>query len=400
MTCVRCLLALLVCTMALAAIPIASQDSAAQEQSMSYTETADYVLIETGEMNIAVSKNFPAVIVAPADPEDQLGYGLVISSALGYNATPEGMLVLEDVPYHASFEHATWALSDVLPESNDELGETITVELTSSVSMNKKNPGSPGNIIIDDWADVTVRFHVTSEDYSARYEGVSESPDYSVNGTTELKFDITMDINEAIDAQNLSLDMGLMKTDGYIFSPTSMPEQYVLHGYQGDGIIECDPLLNETDGDIQLLHKFLPRDDFKQLFTFVEEGTAESYFGWAKQAELSYDDLEDELIDLATYYRTDGDSLRLYLSTPMDVTTISVLHDPSMGLFGGDGGYVDLPDDGLTVGSSSEAVAIGVVIGAMAIGAVGAYAVARRKEAEDPGETLSLEKNRYYRKKL
>jgi hypothetical protein len=367
---------------------------------MSYTETADYVLIETGEMNIAVSKNFPAVIVAPADLADQLGYGLVISSALGYNATPEGMLVLEDVPYHASFEHATWALSDVLSESNEELGETITVELTSSVSMNKKNPGSPGNIIIDDWADVTVRFRVTSEDYSARYEDVDQSPDYQVNGTTELKFDIIMDINEAIDAQNLSLDMGLMKTDGYIFSPTSMPEQYILQGYQGDGITECDPSVNETDGDIQLVHRFLPRADFKQIFTFVEDGAAESYFGWAKLAALSYDDLEDELIDLATYYRTDGDSLRLYLSTPIDVTTASVLHDPSMGLFsGGDGGYVRLPDDGTIVGSSGESVVIGAVMGAIAIGAVGAYAVVRRNGAEDPGETVSLEKNRYYRKK-
>jgi len=396
---IRRLLTLLVCTLMLAWVPVVCEGTAAQDQSISYSETADYVLIETEEMMVAISKDFPAVIVAPVDQAGQLGYGLVISSALGYNATPEGLLVLEDVPYHASFEHATWALSDVLHESNDDMGETVSLELTSSVNMNKKNPGAPGNMVIEDWADITVRFHVTSNNYSATYEGVDESPEYQVNGTTELKFDIIIDINEAIDAQNLSLDMGLMKTDGYIFSPTSMPEQYILQGYQDDGITECDPSVNETDGDVQLVHKFLPRDDFKQIFTFVDDGTAESYFGWAKAAALDYDEIENELIDLATYYRTDGDSLRLYLSTPIDVTTVSVLHDPSMGVFGGDPGYVRLPDDGTTVGSSSEAVAIGVVMGAVAVGAIGAYAVVRRNGAEDPGETVSLEKNRYYRKK-
>jgi hypothetical protein len=308
------------------------------------------------------------------------------------------MLVLEDAQYHASFEHATWALSNVVPESEDGIVKAITVELTSSINMNKKNPASSGNTVIEDWADVTVHFHVTSDNYSARYDGVDQSPEFHVNGSTELKFDIMMDINEAIDAKNLSLDIGLMKTDGYVFSPTSMPEQYVLQGYQGDGVTESDPSVNETVDDVPLLHEFIPRDDFKQLFAFVEGGTAQSYFGWARQAALGYVELEDELADLSTYYRTDGDSLRLYLSTPIASTTISVVHDPSIGLFGGSGGYLDLPDDGLTVGSSSSAVAIGAALGAVAIGAVSVYAVVRKKGEDDSAETVDLEKNRYYRK--
>jgi hypothetical protein len=193
--------------------------------------------------------------------------------------------------------------------------------------------------------------------------------------------------------------MGLMKKDGYVFSHTSMPEQYVLQGYQGDGVTESDPSVNETDGDVQLLHEFLPRDDFKQLFAFVEDGIPQSYFGWAKQAALGYVELEDELTDLATYYRTDGDSLKLYLSTQITEATVSIVHDPSIGLFGGSGGYVDLPDDGLTIGSSSGAVAIGAALGAVAIGAVGVYAVVRKKDEDDSAETVSLEKNRYYRKR-
>ncbi|UCE81081.1 MAG: hypothetical protein JSV94_01205 [Methanobacteriota archaeon] len=349
-------------------------------------------------MNIAISKDFPAVIVAPANQTDEKGYGLVISSALGYNATPEGELLLEDVPYHASFEHSTWT-SSIDSEYSEEKGETITVELASSVNMNKKNPSSPGNIIIDDWADVTVRFQVTNNNYSARYEDVDSSPDYHVNGTTELKFDIVTDINEAIDAEDLAIDIGLMMTEGYTFSPTSMPEPYVFHGYQEDEVTESNPMENETDGDVKLLHEFFPREELKQLFAFVQDDSAESYFAWAKLAELGYDELEDELTDISTFYRTDGDSLRIYLSTSVNHNTTSVLHDPSLGIFVTDVGYVDLPDDGMKIGLSGESVILGLVFGAIAVGAVGTYAIIRGRGEEDPGEIVSLEKNRYYRKK-
>ena len=385
--------------MTLSMLPVFAAGAPAQDEDISYEELLDMVLVNTADMDVAISKAFPAVIITPTDRTDNLGYGLVVSSALGYNATPEGMLLLEDVPYHASFEHATWTLSTLKKDSSDDDEQTVTVELTSTVNMNKRNPASPGNIVVDDWADVTVRFQVTSYDYSARYLNVETSPDYLVNGTSEIKMDIVLDLNDAIDAQNLAIDMGLMMTENYTFSPTSMPEQYVFQGYQEDGVTQSDPMENETDGDVKLLHEFHPRDEFKQLFTFVEDGTSGSYFGWAKMAEVYYLDLFPELIDVPTFYRTDGDSLRVYLTTPIDSTMTRVFHDPSLGLLMADHGHVNLPDAGLNVGFSAEAALLGVVIGAAVVGAAGAFVVTRRRGSEDPGDIVSLEKNRYYRKR-
>ena len=399
---------LLVSAALLAGFLAVPSPSLAQDEGISYAEMADMVLIETPDMSVAIYKTFPAAMLRVADQEDGPGYGFVLSAALGYNATEDGMLVLEDVPYHASFEHSTWSVSPVQEDADPEAGQTVTVELTSSVNINKrvaynssdKLPGEPGIEIIDDWADVTVRFIVSYSNYSSQYDGVNDSPDYQVNGSTELKFDIDIEVNEAIDASDLALDIGLMMMDNYTFSPTSMPEQYLFQGYQEDGVTDSYPSENETDGDVMLLHQFHHREGFKQLFTFVED-EAESFFGWARQAEVGWTDLADELVDVATLYRTDGESLRVYLSTPLNETTSSILHDPSLGLFmpGGNGGYVDIPDDEISIGASGEGVMIGLLTGFVIVGTIGAYAVVRRRSSEDPTDLVRLDKNRYYRKK-
>jgi hypothetical protein len=403
-------LALLVGISLLAGFWMLPGGALAQDQVITYAETADAVLIETGDMEIAISKAFPAAMIVPPDQDEPImGYGIVISSVFGYNATEDGMLVLEEVPYRASFEHATWSMSGVSHEADPEIGETVIVEMTASLNMNRRvasyggdrplDSGEPGIEIIDDWAQATVRFCVTSYNYSAHYEDVADPPSYDVNGSTELKFDISMDINKEIYAQDLAVDIGLMMMEGYTFAPTSMPEQYLFHGYQDDVVSESDPYENETDGDVQIVHEFTPRSEFKQLFTFVEDDREESYFGWASQAELGWTGEEDELVDIATLYRTDGESLRVYLSTPLDNTTVTVTHDPSLGLFGAGGGTVDVPDDILPVGSSGESVVIGAAIGVLVVGSVGAYIVARRTDTDDPSDLVNLEKNRYYRKK-
>jgi hypothetical protein len=407
---IRNLLALLVCVSFLAGFIAVPGEASAQDQVISYAETAEAVLIETGDMEIAISKTFPAALVINPDQEDSRGYGVVISAVFGYNATEDGMLVIEDVPYRASLEHATWSLSGVTHETNADAGEVVTVEMTASLDMNRRiasfendrfrDSGTPGIEIIEDWAQAKVSFIVTSDNYSARYADVEDSPDYDVNGSTELKFDISIDINEAIYAENLAIDIGLMMMEDYNFTPTSMPEQYIFHGYQDDAVTESDPYENETDGTVQIVHKFTPRDDFKQLFAFVEEGEKESFFGWAKQAEIGWTGDESELVDIATLYRTDGESLRVYISTPLNDTTMSVMHDPSLGLFPIGGGQAEIPGDIIPVGTSGESVVIGVAIGVVVVGIVGAYAVSRRTSGEDSADIISLEKNRYYRKKI
>jgi hypothetical protein len=409
---VSSLIVILVAATLVACLALPTSARAADaEVDVTYEELDDVVEMQAGNVTVIVSKTMPAAMINTVDRADEPAYGIVISAVLGYNATEDGMLVLEEVPYHASLEHATWSLAQPSGVSEDARGEVAEVTLQSSVSMNRRiafdggnpAPGDPGIEIIDDWATVKITFTLTSGEYESSYEPTLDAPDYHVNGTSELKFDISMDINEPIMATDLALDIGIMMMDNGTFEPTSMPQPYLFEGYQEDLVSESDPSVNETDENVQIVHPFKHRSDFKQLFTLLEGGDSEeaeemAFFGWARQAEFSYIDLEDELVDLATLYRTDGESLRVYLSTPINETVTYILHDPSIGVFQ-DVGYIDLPDQLVSIGASGFSIIVGVVIGLAAVGGTSAILVTRNRSTEqDPAEIVVLEKNRYYRK--
>jgi len=371
-----------------------------------YTDDGSTVTVGTKDVDIAINKLFPAVAIRPADSGAELGYGMTISSVIGYNETMDDGLILEEAHYHASFEHSTWEV-DTPVESNDPVrGDTLTVTMHSSVNINRRlifgggnpEPGSPGIEIIEDWATVTITFTIATGNYSSHYD-VSQAPDYLVNGSSELKFDVRIDINEPIDADHITLDIGLMKMNFGTFEPTAMPEAYLFHGYQSDGVSVSYPEVNETDGDLTILHKFNPRDRFKQIFSFVEEDRAPSYFSWARQALLTGEAEGAVLTDTTTYYRTDGTSLRVYVATPITNDMTSILHDPSLGMFDGDGGYLRLPDGSL-IGASAFATTMGVLIG-LAAGGATVFVVSRRLNPEDenPEDLVALEKNRYFKGK-
>ena len=389
-----------------------SAEASADEIVIVYEELDDVVEMQAGNVTVIVSKTMPAAMINTVERIDEPAYGFVLSAVLGYNATEDGMLILEEVPYHASLEHATWNLVEPSGVMEDDQGEEVAkVTLQSSVSMNRRvafdsgnpDPGTPGIEIIEDWALITVTFTLATEGYESSYEAIEDAPQYHVNGTDELKFDIDMAINEPIMATDLALDIGFMMMDNGTFEPTSMPQPYLFEGYQEDGVSESDPSVNETEGTTQIVHPFRHRSDFKQLFTLSQDGDSETaeemaFFGWARQTEVSWTDLEDELIEISTLYRTDGESLRVYISTPINETVTHILHDPSIGVFQ-KVGFVDIPDELASIGSSGVSILIGVVIGLAAVGGTSAIIVSRNRSSEqDPADIVVLEKNRYYRK--
>jgi hypothetical protein len=104
---------------------------------------------------------------------------------------------------------------------------------------------------------------------------------------------------------------------------------------------------------------------------------------------------------MATYYRTDGEALRMYISSPVTPDTALIMHDPSIGLFPSaseGGGYIDIPD-GSIFGSSVMSTVAGILIGLAVAGGTGIAIAVRRASADDQSDIVVLEKNRYYRGK-
>lgn len=398
-------LASLAISMSIALLLIGGSEGQLADSSsaISYEIQDQCVRVSTQNMSIALSKTFPAMAVKAPGAVDADAYGFVLSSILAYNDTEDIGLVLETVPYHASLEHSEWIL-ETPSVVEDEDTSTFHIEMSSSVTLNKRlaswdgNPtsGTPGIEKIENWATVTVEYEISTSAFSSSFEGSSDEEPYPVNGSTEMKFDLTLDINVPIDATRIALDIGLMKMEFGAFEATAMDEQYVLRGFQSDGVVVCDPEVNETIGDDLLLHTFNPRNQLKQMFEFVED-TEAAFFSWAAKTMSNTSEGERSLEDVTTYYRTDGEGLRLYLASGLSPEVARIEHDPSLGMFPVTQGYVDLPDD--LLGSSSISTAVGILLGLAAAGGVSAVVMLRRSRHKDDVEVVVLERNRYYKQK-
>lgn len=370
---------------------------------ITYDADDQSIRVSTHNMSVALSKTFPAMAAKAPDAEDADAYGFAFSSILVYNDTEDVGLVLETVPYHASLEHSEWTVEAPLVIEDDGIS-TLHFSMTSSVTLNKRlaawdgNPtsGTPGIEKIENWATVTINYEISTSSFCSAFEGVSAEEEYPVNGSTEMKFDLTLDVNVPVNATSIALDIGLMKMEFGTFEATAMDEQYVLRGFQDDGVVVCDPEVNETIGDDLLLHTFKPRNQLKQMFEFVEDsGTA--FFSWATKAMSNTSEGERSLDDVTTYYRTDGEGLKLYLASGFSPDVSGIQHDPSLGLFPSSQGYVDLPDN--LLGSSTISTALGVLLGLAAAGGLSAVIILRRSRPKDAVEVVVLEKNRYYKQK-
>ncbi|MGD9962725.1 MAG: hypothetical protein AB7S97_02335 [Thermoplasmata archaeon] len=374
---------------------------------ISYVSEDGYVVLLTDKMSVAVSTLFPAVAVMETDTSDGISYGFVFSSILGYNESSGNGLVLDDVPYHASMEHASWTAKSPVVVDDGDGTSTAYLSMNSSVSMNKRiayedgnpEPGNPGIVVIEDWATVTVDFIISSSNFSSTFDGAIDEGLYPVNGSTEMKFDITIDINTPIDADHLALDISLMMMDFGNFTPTAMDEQYVFEGFQNGEVSISDPDENETTADDEvIMHSFQHRNQLKQLFAFLEMNET-GFFSWASECMVHDLTVGETFEDLSTYYRTDGESLKVYISAPLTPETAQITHDPSLGLFPSTrGGVIELPD-GSIIGSSVMSTALGILIGAVVAGGAGVAFAVRRSASQDQSDTVVLEKNRYYKGK-
>jgi hypothetical protein len=381
--------------------------SASADGDITYIPGDEFITLLTDDMSIAVSKLFPAAALKETDASNDSAYGFVFSSIMGYNESSEDGLVLAEVPYHASMEHATWTPELPVITDEEDGSSTARVSMHSSVNMIKRvayvdgntQGGTPGVEVIEDWATVTVEFMISSANFSSTFDGAIDEGLYPVNGSTELKFDITIDINTPIDADHLALDIGIMMMEFGNFTPTAMDEQYVFEGFQSDEVSISDPDVNETIDDELIMHPFQHRNQFKQLFAFLETDET-SFFSWATDCMVHTVESGDTFEDLTTYYRTDGEALKVYISAPVTPETAQVTHDPSLGLFPSpsNGGTIELPDSGI-IGSSAMSMVAGIVIGLAVAGGVGVAVAVRRSSSEDQSDTVVLEKNRYYRGK-
>ncbi len=373
--------------------------SAGVHADISYSVLASGVEIRSANATVLISTTVPAASVRTGDLTNHTGDGFVLRSFIGYNATGTGF-----APSMTSFiaptSKSAWTLSGPW-ENETPQGRIVTVSLRATLDMMAM--GTAGGMMgmggpmytVHDWAEVTVRFQVSAYDYTSACQNVHGSPLYAVNGSSELKFDISMAILKPLPVNCLALQVALMKMDGTNYTPSTSSGSYGFMGYQAGGMISrSNPKVNETQNSMLAVHQFQNRERLKQTCDFVNwTGAPDGYFSWARQAATSTA-AGTSLANVSASYRTDGESLAIYLSTPVTLGTLAIDHDPSIGVFGGTStAPVALPGLG-----ALGPLLLAIVVGAAA-GGVGVYMLSAMGEDRDPASSVVLEKNRYYRKR-
>jgi hypothetical protein len=332
------------------------------------------------------------------------GDGFILRSFVAYNASTGSGFSPDLVEFKAPTNRSTWTLIGPQKSETSE-GAIVGLELSTRLDMVQVGgtgggPGGPGSggpsSVIQDWAEVSIRFSVSTYNYPSTYQGFSQSPAYSINGSSELKFDVSVVILKPLPVDSLAIEVALMKMDDALYTPSTSSGSYGFRGYQGGGkITDSDPSVNETQGSALVTRNFENRDQFKQTFDFMNEtGVKDGFFSWASQARTGTTG-GASLTNVSAFYRTDGEALTVYLSTPLTTDTITIDHDPSVGVFGGSSYPVVMPEIPL-LGTSLLSVVVGVMVGVGVVGG-GAYLLSSRSDDQDPGASVDLEKNRYYR---
>lgn len=371
-------------------------------EDITYSVGGNGIEVHSAYTTTLISNSLPAATVRAGNLTDLTGDGFILRALLGYNASVGNGFSPNLVEFRALTNSTVWTVSGPLLKDTSQ-GKIVTVQLVATLDMVRvggfgdgglggSGPDGPGSIIRS-WAEVTIRFQVSTRSYFATYQGVPQSPEYQVNGSSELKFDVGVIVLKPLPVDSLALEIALMKMDDASYTPTSRAGHYAFRVYQaGDIVSESDPSVNETEGSILTTHTFQSRDKFKQMIDFVNEtGVPDGYFSWARQARITTS-AGAGLMNVSTFYRTDGESLTMYLSTPLSSDTITVDHDPSIGVLGGGGAIVILPG-----APSLLWVGVGIIVGLASVGGAGAYLLASRKEDRDPVDSVDLQRNRYYR---
>jgi hypothetical protein len=119
----------------------------------------------------------------------------------------------------------------------------------------------------------------------------------------------------------------------------------------------------------------------EQTIDFSKDGTTPGFYSWVDSAETTLADGTQLPVDVRAGYTLVDGVMTLYLSYPYDVDTVSISHDPSLGIF----------DSALPPLSAWKAVLDPVLWAASALAAVAvAYALrgtrrGRRGEGDDLG---------------
>lgn len=324
-------------------------------------EDLDFILLRTGLMVVRVDRDKPDLTFYMTDDDGRTAlFRVVYNRLLAFSDMNEdGAPQANEIAYTSPLLAYEWELSEVRLAEDAETGRVATFDLTATIDLVENDPlaselGRP-LFTVKDFATVTLSFTLTSRDVNH----TDDVGDYMTLGGAELKVDIRIDVLSPVEGIDFITVEQVLKDDRGTYIPRTTER-------------------NVAAAQPDELRRYQETPDLKQRIEFRESAATPAFYSWVKRAEVTRADGTEEVTDvLAAYIVTDGRMI-LYLSYPYDVETISIFHDPSLGIY--EGGFPGIPEewkaifDPLLFGVSSLA-AVAVVVALRSRGG--------RKEEED-----------------
>ncbi|MCK5414395.1 MAG: hypothetical protein KAJ35_03330 [Thermoplasmata archaeon] len=290
-------------------------------------EDLDFILLRTGLMVVRVDRDRPDLTFYMTDDDGRTAlFRVVYNRLLAFSDVNEdGAPQANEIAYTAPLLAYDWELSEVMLAEDPETGRVATFDLTATIDLVENDPlaselGRP-LFTVEDFAKVTLSFTLTSRDVN-HTDDVGE---YMTLGGAELKVDILIDVLSPVEGIDLLTVEQVLKDDRGTYLPKTTE----------------DNAAGEPEPDE--LRRYKETVDLKQRIEFRQSADTPAFYSWVKKAEVTRSDGTQEVTDvLAAYIVTDGRML-LYLSYPYDVETVSIFHDPSLGIY--EGGFPGIPEE-------------------------------------------------------
>jgi len=290
-------------------------------------EDLEFILLRTGLMVVRVDRDRPDLTFYMTDDDGRTAlFRVLYNRLLAFtDVNEDGAPQPGEVAYTSPLLAYDWEMSDILLSEEPETGRVATFDLTTTIDLVENDPlaqelGRP-LFTVEDFARITLTFTLTSRDVNHS----DEVGDFKTLGGTELKVDILIEVMSPVEGIDFLTVEQVLKDDRGTYLPKTTE----------------DSPANEPAPDV--LQRYRETDDLKQRIEFRQSAKTPAFYSWLKKAELTRSDGTEEVTEvMAAYIVTDG-RMVLFLSYPYDVETISIYHDPSLGIY--EGGIPGIPEE-------------------------------------------------------
>jgi hypothetical protein len=306
---------------------------------------------KTNIMEIYTPRTRPEITFWFADVENtEARFKLVFQRLIGYKDKNEnGMYDVGEESFQVFLEDVPWVIDDLIYSVDPKYGNYVEFRLFSEVGIGKfdrdfnldnrtkefasSNDESTATrqityesddqkneyerlAYLETWAEIEFKFLVTSNSFEEKYPYT-----YEINGDTELKIDININIHKPIYIDGICIEQ-VMYDEGKTYG-------FLTKEADGNNIY----LPESEDSPVNMRNFVVKNINSKQWVMFIDDSGKEyGFYSWVSKINVTNYDGTSEIIDIASSYTTDGSVFNLFTSYPYTRDIRVIEHDPSVGM--------------------------------------------------------------------